>query len=92
MGTMHRRDVVRLLAAAPLASAFDWSSEDAERARRAAIAARRTAATGHPFAARAPWRVNRIDGSVSPNRLKNPKASFSPAATALAGRPPPSRP
>lgn len=44
MGTMHRREVVQLLAATPLATAFDWSLEDAERARRAAKAARMRAA------------------------------------------------
>jgi hypothetical protein len=44
MGTMHRREVVQLLAAAPLASAFEWSSEDAEQARRSSLAARRNAA------------------------------------------------
>lgn len=44
MGTMHRREVVQLLAAAPLATAFDWSLEDAEQARRAARAARMKAA------------------------------------------------
>jgi hypothetical protein len=50
MGTMHRRDVVRLLATTPLAAAFDWSAEDAEQARRAVVAARRTAAeTGGQF-------------------------------------------
>ncbi len=44
MGTMHRREVVQLLAATPLATAFDWSLEDAEQARRAAKAARMKAA------------------------------------------------
>jgi len=44
MGTMHRREVVQLLAAAPLATAFDWSHEDAEQAHRAARAARMKAA------------------------------------------------
>ncbi len=44
MGTMHRREVVQLLAATPLATAFDWSLEDAEQARRAATAARMKAA------------------------------------------------
>ncbi len=44
MGAMHRREVVQLLAAAPLATAFDWSLEDAEQARRAARAARMKAA------------------------------------------------
>jgi hypothetical protein len=41
---MHRREVVQLLAATPLATAFDWSLEDAEQARRAAKAARMKAA------------------------------------------------
>lgn len=44
MGTMHRREVVQLLAATPLATAFDWSLEDAEQAHRAAKAARMKAA------------------------------------------------
>ena len=44
MGTMHRREVVQLLAATPFAAAFDWSLEDAEQARRAARAARMKAA------------------------------------------------
>lgn len=44
MGTMHRREVVQLLAVTPFATAFDWSLEDAEQARRAAKAARLKAA------------------------------------------------
>ncbi len=44
MGTMHRREVVQLLAVTPFATAFDWSLEDAEQARRAARAARMKAA------------------------------------------------
>jgi hypothetical protein len=45
MADLHRRDVVQLLAVAPLAAAFDWTPDDTERARAAAGAARAAAAT-----------------------------------------------
>ncbi len=51
MADLKRRDVVQLLAIAPLAAAFDWTPADAERARHAAGAARAAAATsGAQFA------------------------------------------
>jgi hypothetical protein len=40
MADLPRRHVVQLLAAAPLAAAFDWTPADRERARRSAHAAR----------------------------------------------------
>ncbi len=45
MANLHRRDVVQLLAVAPLAAAFDWTPADAERARASAGTARAAAAT-----------------------------------------------
>jgi len=44
MADLPRRDVVQLLAAAPLAAAFDWTPVDAARAREAAGAAREAVA------------------------------------------------
>lgn len=44
MADIPRRDVVQLLAVAPLAAAFDWTPADAVRARQAAGAARAAAA------------------------------------------------
>ncbi len=43
MADLPRRDMVQLLAAAPLAAAFDWTPVDATRARAAAGAAREAA-------------------------------------------------
>ena len=45
MADMKRREIVRLIAIAPLAAAFDWTPKDVERARGAVLTARRQAAT-----------------------------------------------
>jgi gluconate 2-dehydrogenase gamma chain len=42
MSEMHRREIVQLLAAAPLAAVLEWSTDDVVRANRAAARERRT--------------------------------------------------
>ena len=49
MGNMQRREMVRLLAAAPLAAAFDWTPQEVERARGAVLATRKAAGAGAQF-------------------------------------------
>ena len=49
MGNMQRREMVKLLAAAPLATAFDWTPQDVERARGAVLATRNAASAGAQF-------------------------------------------
>ncbi len=49
MGDMQRREMVRLLAAAPLATAFDWTPLEVERARDAVLARRQVASAGTQF-------------------------------------------
>ena len=46
MADMHRRDVVRLLAVAPLAASFTWTSREVAEARRAVDASRESADRG----------------------------------------------
>ena len=45
MSDMKRRDIVRLLATAPLVAAIEWTPEDVERAHGAVLAARTSAPT-----------------------------------------------
>ncbi len=49
MGNMQRREMVKLLAAAPLATAFDWTPQEVERARGAVLATRNAASAGAQF-------------------------------------------
>lgn len=49
MRNMQRREMVRLLAAAPLAMAFDWTPQEVERARGAVLATRKAASAGAQF-------------------------------------------
>jgi hypothetical protein len=50
MGTLDRRDVLRLLASAPVAAGFAWTEAEAAEAHRLAQAARGAAEAGTPFA------------------------------------------
>ena len=49
MGNMQRREMVKLLAAAPLATAFDWTPQEMERARGAVLATRKAASASAQF-------------------------------------------
>jgi gluconate 2-dehydrogenase gamma chain len=49
MSAIHRRDMLRLLAAAPVAAGFAWTAEEAEAAHVLAQAAQQAAAAGTPF-------------------------------------------
>ncbi len=49
MRNMQRREMVRLLAAAPLAMAFDWTPQEVERARGAVLATRKAAGAAVQF-------------------------------------------
>jgi hypothetical protein len=49
MSTLNRRDVLRLIAAAPAAAGLVWTAEEAEAAHSLAQAAQQAAATGTPF-------------------------------------------
>jgi hypothetical protein len=50
MATLDRRDVLRLLASAPVAAGFAWTEAEAAEAHRLAQAARDVAQAGTPFA------------------------------------------
>ena len=49
MGTFDRRDLLRLLASAPVAAGFAWTDADARQAHHLAQAAREAAQAGTPF-------------------------------------------
>jgi gluconate 2-dehydrogenase gamma chain len=49
MSTLNRRDMLRLIAAAPAAAGLVWTAEEAEAAHTLAQAAQQAAATGTPF-------------------------------------------
>ena len=49
MSAIHRRDMLRLLAAAPVAAGFAWTAEEAGAAQALSQAARQAAAEGAPF-------------------------------------------
>ena len=49
MRNMQRREMVRLLAAAPLAMAFDWTPQEVERASGAVLATRKATSAGTQF-------------------------------------------
>ena len=55
MGDMHRREMLKLVAAVPLATAFDWTPQEVERARGAVIATGKAASAAPTLVIAPAW-------------------------------------